>query len=65
MKAYCEILRAETTGGLLRLRLQGKFLPAAEWAPTSTFELEVPLTKASQHVYHVGREVILTLEPKP
>ena len=63
MKIIGEVLAAETIGDHLRVRLQGKAIGAADWAPLGVISVDVPPNAKNQKAFYVGRHVKVTVAP--
>jgi hypothetical protein len=64
VKIECEVLGVESRGDLLRVRLQGKAVGAADWQPLGVLELDVPPSHTNQKAFYVGRHVTVNVAPK-
>lgn len=63
MKIECEVIAAETTGDGVRVELQGKSINAAAWRGVDKHTLVIPGANRGE-TFHVGRKVMVTVEPK-
>jgi hypothetical protein len=65
MKLYATVHTAEDCGDSFKIVAQGQALGAADWAPILSVTINTPNTERAQRTYHVGRKIVVTLEPRP
>ena len=63
MKITAHVLSAADAGDQLRIIAQGPTEGAASWRPYSKIEFTMPLTKASQRAFWIGRKISIEVKP--
>jgi hypothetical protein len=62
VKIYATVHTAEDCGDTFRIVAQGKTAGAPDWQVLS-LTINTPNSDRSQKTYHVGRNIVVTLEP--
>lgn len=63
MKIKANIIKVESMGDLLLVRAQGSRQGAARWQSMGVVEFTFASTQAQQAAFHVGRDIVVTVEP--